>query len=240
MSDASLQQSNRTYHEAQSRMEMLPNYYRWMYRHIMSVLNGTVVELGCGAGLGIPYYLDRVERIYAIDHNEALLDRIRERFPSDKVQPMQLDLLDDWRELSSLQADTMVMMDVVEHFKDDEALIRNAASVIKSGGHLAIKVPAQAALFSDIDVASGHYRRYDKGDLLSLLEKAGLDVQSIRPFNPIGALAYRLKRHEKQNFSKTFSPQTLRLINMAVPLLSLSDHATCLPGQSWIGIFRKP
>ena len=75
--DAStLSDANRTYHVAQSSMELLPNYYRWTYGAFLPHLTGDVVELGCGAGLGIGTYLQAARSVTAVDHDPALLRRI--------------------------------------------------------------------------------------------------------------------------------------------------------------------
>ncbi|TQV76258.1 class I SAM-dependent methyltransferase [Denitrobaculum tricleocarpae] len=237
---ADRESANRTYHEAQSQMELLPNYYRWTYKQFLPFLHGQVIELGCGAGLGIQFYEENATRVYAVDYNQELLDRIDAAFPSGKVQTYRLDLTDDWADLESLEVQAVVMMDILEHFDDDAELMRKVVRCVKPGGHVAIKVPAQADLFSEIDKASGHYRRYDRSQLKQVVEAAGLETVWIRPINPLGAIAYRAKREKKSNFSQTFSPGALKLINIAIPALSLLDHLRFLPGQSWVGVFRKP
>ena len=73
--------ANRTYHEALAQMELLPNYYAWTYEAFRPFITGEVIELGCGAGLGMATYVDRVQRVYAVDHNEKLLKRVRASLP---------------------------------------------------------------------------------------------------------------------------------------------------------------
>ena len=164
---------NRTYHEAQSSMELLPNYYKWTYGKFRRYITGDVVELGCGSGTGIRCYLERAHHVYAVDHNDELLMRISQSFDTSKVTPIKADLMDDWHELKGIEADIVILMDVLEHFRDDEDFLQKAAALLKPGGKIAIKVPAQSALYSSIDEASGHFRRYDPEDLRRLARGFG-------------------------------------------------------------------
>jgi SAM-dependent methyltransferase len=219
-------------------MDLLPNYYRWTYGAFQHYLRGTIVELGCGSGIGINTYLDRADLVYAVDYNPTLLQQVRERFPS-KVTPVNVDLMGDWSELEGIRADAVIMMDVLEHFANDRQIIEKARRLLKPNGHLLIKVPAHRAMYSSMDEASGHFRRYDEQDLRALLETSGFRTVEIRHINPIGALAYRLKKGRSTNFSRTFTKAQLRLINAALPLLSLVDCIPGLPGLSVAGVFQE-
>ena len=231
--------ANRTYHEAQSQMELLPNYYRWIYGAFRRYLRGTVVELGCGAGLGISTYLGETEKIYAVDHNDALLAQIAAAYPADRVTPLKADLLGAWSELDGIAADTVVMMDVLEHFSDDLAVLKKAGTLIKPGGHIVLKVPAQSALYSPMDEASGHYRRYDLMDIDRLAAGVGLDVIKKLPINRAAGLAYRMKNRQATNFSKSFAPWQLRTINTLLPLVRLVDLVVFLPGHSIAAVLKS-
>jgi SAM-dependent methyltransferase len=220
-------------------MELLPNYYEWIYGKFRRYLRGDVMELGCGSGIGISTYLDQADRVYAVDYNEELVRRVGERFPSPKVIPVQADLLGDWK-FAPAEVDAVTMMDVLEHFADDRAVAAKARDLLKPNGHLLVKVPAQTALFSSLDSASGHFRRYDPDGLRNLLESVGLETVSLRKMNPVGAVAYRMKNGKTTNFSRTFTHGQLRLINLSLPVLSWFDHLPWLDGLSLAGVFRKP
>lgn len=231
--------ANRTYHVAQSHMELLPNYYRWTYGIFRPWLQGTVVELGCGAGLGFPAYVDRASRIIAVDHDDELL--VRARAVSSKVEVLKADLLQpQWREFDGLSVDSVLMMDVLEHFADDLAFLTAARDIVAPGGHLLIKVPAGAARYSPMDEASGHYRRYDPETLRALAAKLGLDVVKLYPINRMGGLAYRLKNNARSNFSRSFSRWQLQLINVGLPLIRLGDMLPVSEGLSLAAVLRKP
>jgi hypothetical protein len=58
--------------------------------------------------------------------------------------------------------------------------------------------------------------------------------------NPVGAWGYRLKKDRQTNYSKTFSPTKLKLVNAAIPVLSLFDLVPGLDGLSLVGVFDLP
>ncbi len=234
--------NNRLYHEAQDRLAHLGNYYEWILKHFRTHLKGTVVELGVGAGYIIDRYLDQVEKVVAVDYNDDLLRRIESRLPASKVTVANVDLRQDWVELRDVQADAVMALDVVEHFDDHLRFCQNAFATLKPGGVFLVKVPAQSSLFGEADKASGHYRRYDKSDLDTVLTESGFEIVKLDYMNVFGSLIYRLKRKNSTNFSKNFSRPKLALANAMMKILSLFD--ALLPfgvkGLSLVAIARKP
>ena len=225
------------FHETQDRMARLPNYYAWICSRFADHLSGTVLELGCGAGLVLRGYVDRVERVIAVDLDAGLLERLAGAYPPGKVRALKADLAGDWRELEGVSADAIVALDVIEHFEDDAAFVRKLKRHLKPGGKVVLKVPAQSRLYGEIDRASGHFRRYDADELRALMERHGFRTLSLRPMNAAGAWAYRFKRGRRSSFSQTFSPARLRVVNALIPLLALLDRVPGLKGLSLVGVF---
>lgn len=233
------EQSNLVYHEAQDRMALLPNYYAWIANHFASAMRGTVLELGSGAGFVLANYVDRVDSIVAVDINEELLARLERSYPPGKVRACRVDLRGDWHELEGVRVDCIVALDVVEHFQDDAAFVAKLVRLLKPGGRVVIKVPAQSALYNAMDRASGHFRRYDEDQLRRLMESHGFRTLALRHMNPVGAWGYRFKKQRDTNYSKTFSPAKLRLVNRVIPLLAWFDRVPGLKGLSLIGTFER-
>ncbi|MFN0242360.1 MAG: class I SAM-dependent methyltransferase [Planctomycetota bacterium] len=234
-----MDQQNLVYHEAQDRMALLPNYYSWIASHFRDHLSGTVLELGCGAGYVIQNYIERVERVIGADINPELLERLARSYPSGKLRAVKVDLRGDWSEIADVRADVVVALDVVEHFEDDDAFVEKLKRSLKPGGKAVLKVPAQAALYNEMDEASGHYRRYDEEPLKRLMEARGFRTVSLRHMNPAGAWGYRFKKGKRTNYSKTFSPAKLRAVNAAIPVLAWLDHVPGLKGLSLVGVFAS-
>ena len=67
--------------------------------------------------------------------------------------------------------------DVVEHFKDDRALLNTMHDYLVKDGLVFITVPAYSILWSKEDTDAGHYNRYTLGSLSKKLNAAGFDVE---------------------------------------------------------------
>jgi SAM-dependent methyltransferase len=69
---------------------------------------------------------------------------------------------------------------VLEHIEDDIAALREIRRVLVPGGRLMLYVPAFQGLYTAMDEAVGHYRRYDIATLCDRLKRAGFRVDRTR------------------------------------------------------------
>ena len=77
------------------------------------------------------------------------------------------------------EANFVALLDVLEHQEDDREFLRNLVSKMRPGSTLLVTVPALPKLWSQWDVALGHYRRYDKESLLQAVNGLGLSIREI-------------------------------------------------------------
>jgi SAM-dependent methyltransferase len=75
-------------------------------------------------------------------------------------------------------ADLILLMDVLEHVKDDSELLRLTCAALDHNGDslILLTVPAFPGLMSAHDRHLGHLRRYDSGTLAECAERGGLRV----------------------------------------------------------------
>jgi len=66
--------------------------------------------------------------------------------------------------------ENILMSEVLEHTRDDKPVLAELRRVLSCGGKLVVTVPAFGFIFSPCDEMLGHFRRYDKAELLNLLE----------------------------------------------------------------------
>ena len=136
--------------------------------------------------------------------------------------------------------DSVVMVNVLEHVKDDGAALSGIFRLLRPGGHLLAFVPALPWLFSAMDVALGHYRRYRKGPLIRLAESAGFEVVSARYFDIFGIVPwwaiYTLGGRTR------FSPGLSKLYDrMAAPAGRALEALVPPPaGKNIVLVARKP
>jgi ubiquinone/menaquinone biosynthesis C-methylase UbiE len=79
------------------------------------------------------------------------------------------------------QYDWVVATDVIEHILGDKEAVRKMESLVRVGGKLLLTVPSMQLLFGHHDEILGHYRRYSRRALLSLIDKS-FDIRNVRYF----------------------------------------------------------
>jgi 2-polyprenyl-3-methyl-5-hydroxy-6-metoxy-1,4-benzoquinol methylase len=112
-------------------------------------------------------------------------------------------------------ADMVLMMDVLEHVESDEQLIRAYLSSATKNATWLITVPAFQSLWSGHDVALGHFRRYRKKQLLTILEKLDFEVMDIRYlFTPIFIPLWILRKSKQNQKIHNDLQKQSRLVNL--------------------------
>jgi SAM-dependent methyltransferase len=90
--------------------------------------------------------------------------------------------------------DMVYTSNVLEHIEDDRRALAELHSVLREGGVIAIFVPAFMCLYSDADRALGHYRRYQRRELLEKVETAGFAVVDCHFVDSLGFFAWLATR----------------------------------------------
>ncbi|MBQ4225981.1 MAG: methyltransferase domain-containing protein [Oscillospiraceae bacterium] len=73
--------------------------------------------------------------------------------------------------------DQMLLLDVLEHIKDDRSFLRLLRKKLKRKGLILITVPAFMCLWSSEDDEAGHFRRYRIREISSLLRECGFRIR---------------------------------------------------------------
>jgi SAM-dependent methyltransferase len=125
---------------------------------------------------------------------------------------------------------TAYSLNVLEHIEDDLSTVRALRVALAPGGRLVLYVPAFQILFSAMDRAVGHHRRYRREHLIALVQGSGLEVVEAAYVDSLGfaaALAYRLIGR-----SGDLDPRAVGIYDRAVlPVSRLIDRLTAL----WVG-----
>lgn len=92
-------------------------------------------------------------------------------------------LIFDVTDLINLQEtncyDCVISCEVMEHLEDDRTFLLEISRLLKPRGQVILSVPAHMKFWSIHDEITGHYRRYEKHELVSLLKDAGFENISI-------------------------------------------------------------
>jgi Methyltransferase domain len=147
------------------------NRIRWnlVVSFLPSGAHAELVDVGAGTGfLGDLLAARNPEITYRyIEPIPGLEESLAERFGPDA----------NVRESDSFgQARFVTLLDVLEHQEDDRAFLAELSSKMDAGALLIMTVPAMPSLWSEWDMALGHFRRYRKASLLSALPAGQLEV----------------------------------------------------------------
>ena len=96
--------------------------------------------------------------------------------------------------------------DMWEHIDDDEAVARETVRVLRPGGRALVAVPCSMKLWSGHDVALGHERRYERDELVGLMEKAGLEVVDVMSWNVLLRPVARVRRRRRVTSESEMEP----------------------------------
>jgi predicted N-acyltransferase len=69
---------------------------------------------------------------------------------------------------------------VLEHVKNDETMVSEAARVLNPPGVFIATFPHRMAYFSNDDRFVNHFRRYERKDMKRLLQKAGMELVLVK------------------------------------------------------------
>ena len=114
-----------------------------------------VVDVGCGTG-GNTHAFSQIYSCVGIDPSMEAIAFAKSRFPG--IRFVAADVFTLPEEIST--ADMVLLLDVLEHVKDDFAFVSGLLSLMKPGAHLVMAAPNDPSLWGPHDKAFEHYRRY--------------------------------------------------------------------------------
>lgn len=165
------------------------NYCRWILRYFSPYLGARVVEIGAGTGTFSELLLNSkgTADLTLFEAAQNLFPVLGQRFANRKVR-LRCGAFDP----SALDgpADSIVLVNVLEHIRDDGALLGQIHQSLRPGGSVLLFVPALGWNYGSLDKAFGHYRRYSKRGLEQKLQNAGLRVELMHYFNMMGILSW--------------------------------------------------
>jgi SAM-dependent methyltransferase len=164
--------------------------HAWLrYSTIESLLSSirprSVLEIGVGQG-SVGVLLARRYDYTGIDLDETVLETARSRFRKGGVDPARL-VLGGLEQVEGRAFDLVCAFEVLEHLEDDVAALTEWRSHVAPGGAIALSVPADPRRFSKADEKAGHYRRYTREGLSTVLTEAGFtNVRLLNYGFPVG------------------------------------------------------
>lgn len=134
---------------------------------------GRFIEIGPGRGDITACLLSRGWEGTSVDLEPTTVAALELRFAQEVADGRFQALCGNFLEQNDLHADLVVSCMVMEHFDDDgvDRFWRKAAEILPEDGLMVTFVPASQAHWGIEDEIAGHYRRYDRTQVLKLAER---------------------------------------------------------------------
>ena len=148
------------------------------------------LEIGCGTGKNTEWLATKTRSVLAIDLSEEMLAKAKEKILSEKVQFMQVNILEDWAFATTNHLDLATFSLVLEHIENLEIIFQKLSIVMKSGGYVYVgelhpfkqytgsKARFETAEGVQVVTCFNHH----VSDFTEAAQKNGFDVETIQEF----------------------------------------------------------
>ena len=219
-------------------MAQARNYCQWILRYFAPYLGENIVEIGAGSGTFSQLLLDRGEtrRLVLFEAAANLLPLLRRRFTDPRVQ-LYCGSFDP--SVLKQESDSIVLVNVLEHIREDDLLLLQIHASLRKGGSLLLFVPACQWNYGSLDQAFDHYRRYSCAELERKIQNAGFRMEQRRYINFMGIASWFLVG--KVLRQKTIKASQVRWYDSWVIPWSFKLEEFCRPpiGQSLLAVAIK-
>tara|TARA_Y100000034_G_scaffold136780_1_gene215721 strand:+ start:4303 stop:5013 length:711 start_codon:yes stop_codon:yes gene_type:complete len=128
-------------------------------------INGNILVVGFGTGEDLKL-INKFGKVSGIDINKDTLKFIDKKIRKNLV-------IGDFaiHTYKKGSFDCIIMLDVLEHIKNDKEALKKIHRILKKNGKLILSVPAFQFLYSPSNTYLNHYRRYNKSRLIKITSK---------------------------------------------------------------------
>jgi SAM-dependent methyltransferase len=143
-----------------------PIHQRLLKAYVVAanLVQGDVLEVGCGEGRGIDWLLPNCKSYSAIDKIAPVIDKLKLKYPNAFFLSGNLPPLP----YADNSFDTVVSFQVIEHIRDDHSYMKEINRVLKPGGAAYITTPNRPLSLSR---NPWHEREYTADELTTLAKK---------------------------------------------------------------------
>ena len=138
------------------------------YKHCANLVNGTILEIGCGEGYGISELSSNADRYIAIDKFETQIPKSL----SNNVEFLKMSV-PPLTKIPDNSVDFVVSFQVIEHIYDDEQFVSEAYRVLKKGGKFILTTPN---IYMTLSRNPWHIREYTPTQMREILQTSFSDV----------------------------------------------------------------
>jgi len=178
-------------------------HINYCLKFIKKYLKGDILEVGAGCGSFTKNYLNKsINSITLTELDKKNILDLKEKFKANA----NIKILNKNIEDVNGKFDSIIYLHVLEHIKNDKKEILNATKRLNKNGFLVIMVPAHQKIYSNLDRAVGHFRRYE-------IEFFNKNFKSLEKINIkfLDTMGYFLYLFNKFFFKKEVYPSKFKI-----------------------------
>jgi phospholipid N-methyltransferase len=220
---------------ATERFDNAKLHIRYCLSFIKKYIKGNILEVGAGCGSFTKTYVSKKhDTISLTELDPKNIKNLNFQFSNDKkIKIFQKNI----NEIDG-KFDSILYLHVLEHIEYDIAELKHAVNKLKIGGHIIIMVPAHQNIYSNLDKAVGHFRRYDK----KFFKKDLLGLERVKLIS-LDAIGYCLYFLNKLFFKEEVFPSKIKIFiwdKFFTPLTILLDFFLGYKyGKCILAIYKK-
>lgn len=179
-------------------IEELKNYNNYVFKKITNFLvHGKGLDYGCGLG-GFIKFINNIEgfKFTGFDINQNI------------IKNLEINNIPIEKSLENVYSryENVVSINVLEHIVNDEDVLKNFYKILKNNGRVILYIPNSDKLWTELDDAVGHVRRFTKNNITDKLIKNGFEIVHFEYVDYIGSLVIRFSKILKisLSFNKSF------------------------------------
>jgi SAM-dependent methyltransferase len=207
-------------------MNLAKNYNNYIFNWINENKYEKILDFGAGTG----EYCSRVssKKITAIEIDDSM---------RNNLECNSYKSIDD---INNDKFDLIYSLNVLEHIEDHYNIVKQLIDLLSDDGEIKILVPARMELYSKMDEKVGHYRRYNKNELVQLFSDLNIDILECKYFDFLGYFASFVYKYLDN--SGEIDPKSLKIYDKFIfPLSVFIDKITLgkIIGKNLMLIARK-
>ena len=220
---------------ALERFDKASLWIKYVVFKIKRFLKNDILEVGAGFGSFTRSYMKNFHSVTLTDADDNSFNLLKQNFLNDQnVNIIKSSVKDIEKKFN-----TILYFNVLEHIEEDKLEIKNALEKLNNKGYLIILVPAHQKIYSKLDKAVGHYKRYD----IDFFKNNRFENSKIVKLYFLDVFGYLLYYANKIFFKGETYPSNLKIFiwdKIFTPLTIVIDFLTAYKfGKNILCIYQK-
>ena len=220
---------------ALERFDKANLWIKYIIFKISKFLKDDVLEVGAGCGSFTKGYMKNFNSITLTDMDNNSFNLLKKNFINEK----NINVINAQTKDVNKKFNTILYFNVLEHVKEDKLEIKTALEKLNSGGYLIILVPAHQKIYSKLDKAVGHYKRYD----IDFFKENKFENSKVVELYFLDFFGYLLYFLNKIFFKEETYPSSFKIFiwdKVFTPLTIIVDYLTRYKiGKNVLCVYKK-